>query len=68
MVESNGIARAMNASWRGRANVTVSAETGSSASHRHRDASGERASYHSFNIKGAAAAGQTESESAQIKR
>ena len=66
MVESYGINRAMNASWRGIANVTVSAETGSSASHR---GGGERASYHSFNIKGAgAAAGQPESESAQIKR
>ena len=61
MVESYGITRAMNASWRGIANVTVSQDTGSSASQR-----GDRNSYHSFTMKGAAA--QPESHDAQIKR
>ena len=62
MVESYGITRAMNASWRGIANVTVSQDTGSSASQR----GGERNSYHSITMKGAAA--QPESHDAQIKR
>ena len=40
MVESYGITRAMNASWRGMANVTMSQDTGSNASQR-----GDRNSY-----------------------
>ena len=61
MVESYGITRAMNASWRGMANVTMSQDTGSNASQR-----GDRNSYQSFTMKGAAA--QPESYDAQIKR